>query len=111
MRLNQKIRRTLRPAGKTVQAILRWKRLTFNDAPPIFGNSKPKSGSHLLIQVLAGLCEVAPYRYVEAEPIRTITKDGRRKIKEEVLGELDNMPRGVIGWGYVDASPENVAFL
>ena len=64
-----------------------------------------------MIQVLAGLCEVAPYRYVEAEPIRTITKDGRRKIKEEVLGELDNMPRGVIGWGYVDASPENVAFL
>lgn len=111
MRLNQKIRRTLRPAGKTVQAILRWKRLTFNDAPPIFGNSKPKSGSHLLIQVLAGLCEVAPYRYVEAEPIRTITKDGRRKTKEEVLGELDNVPRGVIGWGYVDASPENVAFL
>ena len=111
MRLNQKIRRTLRPAGKTVQAILRWKRLTFNDAPPIFGNSKPKSGSHLLIQVLAGLCQVAPYRYVEAEPIRTITKDGRRKTKEEVLGELDNMPRGVIGWGYVDASPENVAFL
>lgn len=111
MRLDRRIRRTLRPAGKTVQAILRWKRLTFNDAPPIFGNSKPKSGSHLLIQVLAGLCEVAPYRYVEAEPIRTITKDGRRKIKEEVLGELDNMPRGVIGWGYVDASPENVAFL
>ena len=111
MRLNQKIRRTLRPAGKTVQAILRWKRLTFNDAPPIFGNSKPKSGSHLLIQVLAGLCQVAPYRYVEAEPVRTITKDGRRKTKEEVLGELDNVPRGVIGWGYVDASPENVAFL
>ena len=111
MRLNQKIRRTLRPAGKTVQAILRWKRLTFNDAPPIFGNSKPKSGSHLLIQVLAGLCEVAPYRYVEAEPIRTITKEGRRKTQDEVIGELDNMPGGVIGWGYVDASPENVAFL
>ena len=111
MRLNQKIRRTLRPAGKTVQAILRWKRLTFNDAPPIFGNSKPKSGSHLLIQVLAGLCEVAPYRYVEAEPIRTITKEGRRKTQDEVIGELDNVPGGVIGWGYVDASPENVAFL
>jgi hypothetical protein len=111
MRLNQKIRRSLRPAGKTVQAILRWKRLTFNDAPPIFGNSKPKSGSHLLIQVLAGLCQVAPYRYVEAEPIRTITKDGRRKTEEEVIGELDNVPRGVIGWGYVDASPENVALL
>jgi len=89
----------------------RWKRFSFNDAPPIFGNSKPKSGSHLLLQVLAGMCQVAPYKYVEAEPVRTITKDGRRKKQEEILGELEHLPRGMIGWGYVEASPENVAFL
>ena len=111
MGLVQQIRRTLRPAGKTAQAILRWKRFSFHEAPPIFGNSKPKSGSHLLLQVLAGMCQVAPYKYVEREPVRTITKDGIRKTKEEIIGELENIPRGVIGWGYVEASPENVAFL
>jgi len=111
MRLDQRIRRTLRPAGKTALAILRWKRLSFNDAPPIFGNSKPKSGSHLLLQVLAGICLVAPYKYVSADPVRTITKLGGRKEKEHILQELQKIPRGVIGWGYVEATPENVEFL
>jgi len=103
--------RLFRKPAKYMQAVLRWKRLTFNDAPPVFGNSKPKSGSHLLLQVLAGLCQVAPYKYVEREPIRTITKAGRRKPEDEVLDELKRIPRGVIGWGYVEASPENIAFL
>ncbi len=105
------LRRTLRPTGKTLQAIARWKRLSFNDVPPVFGNSKPKSGSHLLLQILNGFTQIMPYRYVAADPIRTIEKEGRRKKKEEVLGELQRVPRGVIGWGYVEASPENVAFL
>ena len=103
--------RFFRKPAKQVQAVLRWKRLSFNDVPLVFGNSKPKSGSHLLLQVLAGMCEVAPYRYVEAEPVRTITRDGRRKKKEEILDELRRVPQGVIGWGYVEASPENIAFL
>ena len=105
------IRRAVRPAGKTLQAIARWNRLSFNDAPPIFGNSKPKSGSHLLLQILNGFTKIMPYKYVEADPVRTITKEGRRKTKEEIIGELENILRGVIGWGYVEATPENVAFL
>jgi hypothetical protein len=105
------LRKSLRPYAKTVQAILRWKRLSFDDAPPVFGNSKPKSGSHLLLQILNGFTRIMPYRYVEAEPVRTIEKDGRRKTKEEVLDALERIPRGVIGWGYVEAAPENVAVL
>jgi hypothetical protein len=111
MKATQRIRHLLRPAGKTLQALLRWKQLSFDDAPPILGNSKPKSGSHLLLQILNGFTQVMPYRYVEADPVRTIEKEGRRKTKEEVLSELKRIPRGVIGWGYVEASPENVAFL
>ncbi len=111
MSLKQNIRRAIRPAVKTFQAVIRWKRFSFDDVPPIFGNSKPKSGSHLLLQVLAGICQVAPYKYVAREPIRTITKEGRRKTKEEILDELQRVPRGVIGWGYLEATPENVAYL
>jgi hypothetical protein len=111
MSYERRVRRAIRPAGKTLQAMMRWKRLSFHDSPPIFGNSKPKSGSHLLLQVLAGMCQIAPYKYVEAEPVRTLTKEGIRKTKEELLRELKRIPRGVIGWGYVEASPENVAFL
>ncbi len=111
MTLIQKLRRTLRPAGKTAQAILRWKRFSFNDAPPIFGNSKPKSGSHLLLQVLNGFTQIMPYKYVEAEPIRTIRSEGGRRKADKVTLDLRAVPQGVIGWGYVEASPENVEVL
>ncbi len=111
MGLTQKIRRTLRPAGKTAQAILRWKRFSFHAAPPIFGNSKPKSGSHLLLQILNGFTQIMPYRYVDAEPIRTIKKDGGRRTVDDVLTDLKSMPPGVIGWGYLEAVKENVSFL
>jgi len=111
MSLIQRFRQTFRPAGKTAQAILRWKRFSFHDAPPIFGNSKPKSGSHLLLQILNGFTKIIPYKYVEAEPVRTITKAGRRKTQIEIMRELESLPDGVIGWGYVEATPENVSFL
>src|ERR1051325_11590801 len=103
MQLVKNLRRTIRPAGKTLQAIARWKRFSFDDVPPIFGNSKPKSGSHLLLQVLNGFTQIMPYRYVDADPIRTIKKEGRRKTNEEIIHELKSIPRGVIGWGYVEA--------
>ena len=111
MSLTQNVRQILRPYGKTAQAILRWRRFSFRDAPPIFGNSKPKSGSHLLLQILNGFTQIMPYRYVDADPVRTISPNGRRKTKEEILDELKRVPQGVIGWGYVDATPENASFL
>ncbi len=111
MSLTQNIRRLARPYGKTAQAIFRWRRFSFHEAPHIFGNSKPKSGSHLLLQVLNGFTQIMPYKYVDAEPVRTITPDGRRKVKEEILDELRRVSQGVIGWGYVDATPENASFL
>jgi hypothetical protein len=103
--------RRFRPAGKTLQAMARWKRLAFSEAPPIFGNSKPKSGSHLLLQILNGFTRIMPYQYVDAEPVRTITKNGKRKTQSEILADLMRIPNGVIGWGYVDATPENASFL
>jgi len=111
MGLKQQLRRTLRDPGKYVQAAWRWKRLSFTEAPPIFGNSKPKSGSHLLLQILNGFTQIMPYAYVAVEPVRTINKDGGRRTIDQITGDLQSIPRGVIGWGYVEASPENLAVL
>lgn len=105
------LRRLLREPGKYAQAVLRWKRLSFDGAPPIFGNAKPKSGSHLLLQILNGFTQIMPYKYIAADPVRTISKKGSRKTEKEILSELERIPPGVIGWGYVEPSPENVAFL
>jgi len=111
MGLKQLLRRTFRNPGKYAQAVWRWKRLSFDEAPPIFGNSKPKSGSHLLYQILSGYTRIMPYAYVADEPIRTIKKDGGRRTTDRITGDLRRIPKGVIGWGYVEASPENVAVL
>jgi len=111
MKFIKSLRRAIRPAGKTLQAIARWKRLSFNEAPPIFGNSKPKSGSHLLLQILNGFTQIMPYKYVDVDPIRTIEKKGRRKTEAEILDELQQIPQGVIGWGYVEPTPQNAALL
>ena len=105
------LRRLLRGPGKYAQAVWRWKRLSFTEAPPIFGNSKPKSGSHLLWQILNGFTQIMPYKYVEADPVRTIKKDGERRTADRIAGDLRHIPKGVIGWGYVEASPENIAVL
>ncbi|PWH12254.1 MAG: hypothetical protein DDG60_14530 [Anaerolineae bacterium] len=103
--------RLLRPTARYLQAVWRWKRFTFHEAPPVFGNAKPKSGSHLLTQILGGFCQLAPYLYVEADPVRTVKAAGGRFTQKEVLAQIQRIPPGVIGWGYVDATPENVAFL
>ena len=111
MDLVQNTRRILRPFGKTAQAILRWQRFSFHEAPPIFGNSKPKSGSHLLLQILNGFTQIIPYKYVDADPIRTITKNGRRRTADEVLSDMKRVPKGIISWGYLEATKENASFL
>jgi hypothetical protein len=105
------LRRNLRAPGKFAQAILRWKRFRFDDVPPLFGNAKPKSGSHLMLQIFSGFTQIMPYAYVDAEPVRTITKAGERRAQSEVLADLQHLPSGVIGWGYLEPTAENVAFL
>jgi hypothetical protein len=108
---NNPFRRFFRDPGKFTQAAWRWKRFSFIEAPPVFGNGKPKSGSHLLLQVLSGFTRIMPYKYVATEPIRTIRKDGERRIADEILADLRAIPTGVIGWGYLEATPENISFL
>lgn len=111
MTWTQQLLRQARPTARTLQAALRWRRLSFDEAPPVFGNAKPKSGSHLLVQVLGGLPRIMPCRYVEPDPIRSITRSGLRRAQDDILADLRQLRPGVIGWGYLDATPSNVAFL
>jgi hypothetical protein len=111
MQVIKQVRQCVRPAARDLQAIVRWRRLTFGAVPPIFGNAKPKSGSHLLVQVLGGFARIMPCRYVAAEPVRTITKSGLRRSQQEILDDLRRLPAGIIRWGYIEATALNVAFL
>ncbi|MDX9992604.1 MAG: sulfotransferase domain-containing protein [Anaerolineales bacterium] len=111
MSISDSLYRVIRPTAKYAQAVLRWKRFSFGDAPPIFGNAKPKSGSHLLTQILSGFCQIMPYAYVQTQPVRTVKASGGRFDPQETLNQLKRIRRGVIGWGYVDPTPENLGFL
>jgi hypothetical protein len=111
MKISAQLRRILRSPGKYAQAAWRWKRFGFTDAPPIFANAKPKSGSHLLLQIMNGFCKIAPYAFVAADPVRTINASGGRRTDEHILADLQATRAGVISWGYVDATPQNLAFL
>jgi hypothetical protein len=95
----------------TLQAVAKWKKLDFSDTPIIFGNAMPKSGSHLVYQILKGLTSVAPFRYVQAKPIRLITSEGRNRSLDEVLSDLKQLDPGVMGWGYLRSIPEIIDYI
>jgi len=96
----------------TAQSAWRWRKIDFSDLPVVFGNAVPKGGSHLLLQVLQGLREAGHFASVEPEPIRTITQFERRwRPADEILADLKRLKRGRIGWGYVNATPENLALF
>jgi len=94
-----------------VNAIRKWKRINFSGVPAVFGNSMPKSGSHLLLQILHGLAEIAPFRYVAQDPIRVITAEGRIRSHDEILQDLSRLKPGVIGWGYLTADADFQSFF
>jgi hypothetical protein len=47
--------------GRRVLAGLRWGPQNLAKAPAVLGNAMPKSGSHLIIQVLQGLTRLGPF--------------------------------------------------
>jgi hypothetical protein len=93
------------------QALLRWRRLSSSGLPVVFGNAMPKSGSHLLLQILQGFSRIGPFAEAGGEPIRTITAGGRRRSPQEIRADLEALRPGDAVLGYLWASPENLEFL
>ncbi len=88
-----------------------WGRTDFRGVPVVFGNAMPKSGSKLLNQILAGICEIGPFLPTGRIPIRTITIDGRRRSQDEIQKDLRRLRPGDVTLGYLRASTENIAHL
>lgn len=83
---------------------LRYKRFSLDDMPILFGNSFPKSGTHLLTQVLAGFTKVAPV--VESGLPAIVTFDGATgapRPVQRILGELNRLAPGDIAYGHLHA--------
>lgn len=108
-RLQAKLaRRTLRRFNQ----MARYRRLSLGEVPILFANSFPKSGTHLLTQVLQGFTRLGPA--VDSGLPAIVTYDGptgEPRPAGSILNDLKRLLPGDIGYGHLHATPEIVAYL
>jgi len=104
--------RLLRRRLRRWAVLLRWQRLSLEGVPVLFANSFPKSGTHLLTQVLHGFPEIGPA--VDSglpAAVTFIGETGRQRSTDEILGDLRRLLPGDIAYGHMHALPEVVGEL
>ena len=89
---------------------MRWGADRLSTTPAVFGNSMPKSGSHLIIQILLGLTRFGPFVNPGYPPVNR-AEDNRNLSPEAVLDNIKNMRPGDIRYGYIHAKEPFVTAL
>ncbi len=82
------------------------------NVPIIFANSFPKSGTHLLVQVLQGFTKLGPV--VESGMPAVVTFDGptgQQRPLDHIIKDLQYLKSGDIAYGHLHALPEVTAEL
>jgi hypothetical protein len=92
----------IRYQGRRTMAALHWGASRLNSTPAVLGNAMPKSGSHLIIQVLQGLTEIGPFINPGMPPVNR-GEDNCLLPESEVLANIEAMNPGDIGYGYIHA--------
>lgn len=106
MALKSKLRSFIYQTEKQIQK-LRFK--SQNDLPVLLGISFPKSGTHLLDQILLGFANVAPYAkrlhsfYAEYEG-----ESGKKRDPEQALTWLDSLQSNDIASAHLFARPDAI---
>lgn len=96
---------------RRLRQILRW-RQSLRHVPVLFANSFPKSGTHLLTQVLQGFPDIGPAVESGLPAVVTFVGDsGRARSEEEILNDLERLLPGDIAYGHLHAFPAVVEAL
>jgi hypothetical protein len=91
---------------------LRYGAAPLSNAPVLFANSFPKSGTHLLIQVLKGFTRIGLAVDSGLPAIVTFEGDsGRQRAEDEIVRDLQRLQPGDIGYGHVHALEGAVSYL
>lgn len=102
------LRRRIRRAGQK----LRYRQRSLDGMPILFANSFPKSGTHLLTQVLKGFSRLGP---AVDSGLPAITSydgfTGRPRTEPEIQADLKRLLAGDIAYGHIHALPKAVEFL
>ncbi len=108
---NQQARLARRAGRRLIQA-LRNRQFSFAGLPVLFANSFPKSGTHLLTQILDGFTQIGPA--VNSGLPAVVTFDGfsgRQRQVGEILSDLERLLPGDIAYGHIHAFPEILDYI
>jgi len=84
------------------QTAQRWGQQALEGVPAVLGNAMPKSGSHLIIQILQGLTELGPFVNPGFPPVNR-SEDNQKLGDKQVVKNILDMKSGDIAYGYVQA--------
>jgi len=102
----------LRRDFRRVEQMLRYRRYTLDGVPVLFANSFPKSGTHLLTQVLQGFTKIGPSVNSGLPAIITFdSTTGEHRGEEEILSDLKRLLPGDIGYGHLHSTNSVTKFL
>jgi hypothetical protein len=105
--MKQSLKNSLRLARWRLRRLQRRRPIDAAEAPALFANSFPKSGTHLLTQVLAGFTRLGPFVETGLPAITMFDgATGEARLAEELVGELNRLRPGDIGYGHLHAEPE-----
>ncbi len=100
----------LRWQGRRFRAAQKWGKDSFQQLPVIFGNAMPKSGSHLLTQVLFGLTEIGPFVDPGFPPVNR-TENNQPRSEKAIVRSLLELRHGDIRYGYLHAREPYLSLL
>jgi hypothetical protein len=104
--------RLARRALRRLAQMARYRRLSLQGVPILFANSFPKSGTHLLTQVLQGFPAIGPAVDSGLPAIVTFRPDsGLQRPLDHILRDLERLLPGDIGFGHLHAIPEVIRFF
>ena len=104
--------RLLRRELRRVQQLLRYRRFSLAGVPVLFANSFPKSGTHLLTQILQGFTRIGPA--VNSGLPAIVTFDGftgQPRPLEAILADLRRLKAGDTAYGHLHALPPIMDYL
>lgn len=87
---------------RRARAALRWGPAALVKTPAVVGNAMPKSGSHLIIQVLQGLTHLGPFVSPGFPPLNRF-EDNSTLPESAILANIRRMKSGDIAYGYLRA--------
>jgi hypothetical protein len=106
----KQVLKQIRWRGRRIKAALRWGAGNLRRAPIVFGNAMPKSGSHLLTQVLHGLTELGPFVDPGFPPVNR-DEANQPLSNEKVFDRIYHMRPGDIRYGYIHAKEPYLSLL